>query len=77
VANSNKPSYKGVRDQEDRDLKPAQANSLQDPISKIPNTKKAAGVAEGVGPVFKRRFGKKKKKPCNLTSCQSSPAHLP
>jgi hypothetical protein len=30
----------GGRDQEDRGLKPAQANSSQDPILKIPNTKK-------------------------------------
>jgi hypothetical protein len=34
------PSYSGSRDQEDHLLKPAWANSLQDPISKIPNTKK-------------------------------------
>jgi hypothetical protein len=30
------PSYSGGRDQEDCSLKPAQANSLQDTISKIP-----------------------------------------
>jgi hypothetical protein len=34
------PSYMGDRDQEDRGSKPAQVNSLQDPILKIPNTKK-------------------------------------
>jgi hypothetical protein len=28
-------------------LKPARANSSQDPISKIPNTKRAGGVANG------------------------------
>jgi hypothetical protein len=44
------PSYSGGRDQENRGSKPAQANSLQDPILKIPNTKKAGGVAQGVGP---------------------------
>jgi hypothetical protein len=36
-------SFSGVRDQEDCGSKPAgaaRANSLQDPISKIPNTKK-------------------------------------
>jgi hypothetical protein len=32
------PSYSGGRDREDWSLKPAQANSLRDPISKIPNT---------------------------------------
>jgi hypothetical protein len=33
------PSYPGSRDQENHILKPAQANSLLDFISKIPNTK--------------------------------------
>jgi hypothetical protein len=33
-------SYSGGRDQEDRDLKPAQANSLRDPILKKPITQK-------------------------------------
>jgi hypothetical protein len=37
VAHACNPSYSGGRDQEDS--KPAQANSLQDPISKEPNTK--------------------------------------
>jgi hypothetical protein len=36
--------------------------SSQDPISKIPNTKRAGGVAQGVGPEFKLRYSKKKKK---------------
>jgi hypothetical protein len=31
---------------------PAWANSLRDPISKIPNTKRADGVAQGLGPEF-------------------------
>jgi hypothetical protein len=31
----------------------AQANSSRDPISKIPNTKRAGGVAQGVDPKFK------------------------
>jgi hypothetical protein len=39
VAPACNPSYSGGRDQEDRDLKPAQANSSQDPISKKPFTK--------------------------------------
>jgi hypothetical protein len=34
------PSFSGGRDQEDHSLKSAQANTSQDPISKIPNTKK-------------------------------------
>jgi hypothetical protein len=47
-------------------LKPAWANSLQDPISK--NTyhkkkkKKAGGVAQGIGSQFKFQYCKKKKK---------------
>jgi hypothetical protein len=40
VAHAYNPSYSGGRDQEDHSLKPAQANSSQDPISKKPNTKK-------------------------------------
>jgi hypothetical protein len=34
------PSYSEGRDQEDRGPNPVQANSSQDPILKIPNTKK-------------------------------------
>jgi hypothetical protein len=56
-------SYLGGREQEDRGLKPAQANCSRDPISKIPNTKKRAGrVAQGVAPEFKPRYCKKIKK---------------
>jgi hypothetical protein len=33
----------------------------RDPISKIPNTKRAGGVAQGVGPEFKHWYSKKKK----------------
>jgi hypothetical protein len=40
VAHSCNPSYSGCRDQEDLGLKPAPANSLQDPISTKNNTKK-------------------------------------
>jgi hypothetical protein len=40
VAHNCNPSYSGSRDQEDRGLKPPQANSSRDPISKIPDTKK-------------------------------------
>jgi hypothetical protein len=42
------PSYLRGRDQEDLGLRPAQANSLQDLISKIPNTKRTGGVAQVV-----------------------------
>jgi hypothetical protein len=40
VAHASNPSYLKGRDQEDQGLKPAWENSLRDPISKIPNTKK-------------------------------------
>jgi hypothetical protein len=39
VALACNPSYSGGRDQEDCGLKPPQANSSRDPISKIPNIK--------------------------------------
>jgi hypothetical protein len=44
VAHACNPSYSGGRDQEDHTSKPARANSLQDPILKMRNTKK--GLAE-------------------------------
>jgi hypothetical protein len=40
VAHACNPSYSGGRNQEDCGLKPAQANSSQDPVSKKPITKK-------------------------------------
>jgi hypothetical protein len=40
VAHACNPSYSGGRDQEDHGLKPAKANSLQDPIVKNPSQKK-------------------------------------
>jgi hypothetical protein len=43
-------------------LKPAWANRACDPISKIPKTKRASGVAQGIGPEFKPWYTKKKKK---------------
>jgi hypothetical protein len=46
-------SYSGGRDQEDCGSRPAQANSSQDPISKIYNTKMTGGVAQAVDPEFK------------------------
>jgi hypothetical protein len=53
VANAYNPSYSGGKDQEDGGSKPLQANSLRDPIWKIPITKRAGGVAQGEGPEFK------------------------
>jgi hypothetical protein len=40
VGHTYNPGYSGGRDKEHQGLKPAQANSLQDPILKIPITKK-------------------------------------
>jgi hypothetical protein len=53
VAHACNPSYTGGRDQEDCGSKPAQANSLRDPISKKLITKRAGGVAQDEGPDFK------------------------
>jgi hypothetical protein len=55
VAHTCNPNYSGGRDQEDLGWKPPQANSLQDPISKIPNTKKRTG---GVAQVVERLHSK-------------------
>jgi hypothetical protein len=62
MAHACNPSYSGGRDQEDNGSKPAQANRSQDPISKKPITKRAGGVAQGVGPQFKPQYCQKKKK---------------
>jgi hypothetical protein len=40
VAHGCNPNYAGGRDQKDRSSEPARANSLQDPMSKKPITKK-------------------------------------
>jgi hypothetical protein len=48
VSRTYNPSYSGGRDQEDHSSKPAQANSLRDPISKNPSQKRADGMAQGV-----------------------------
>jgi hypothetical protein len=47
--------------QEDRDLKPAGANSSWDPISKKPITKKkrAGEVTQSLGPKLKSQYRKK------------------
>jgi hypothetical protein len=65
VAHTCNPSYSGGRDQEDRGLKPAQANSLRDPILKKPIKKGLVKwlmvKALGSNPSTAKR--KKKKKP--------------
>jgi hypothetical protein len=61
VARIGNPSNSGSRDQKDSRLKPALANSLEDPISKNPSQKRADGVTQGVGPEFKPQNSKKKK----------------
>jgi hypothetical protein len=48
VAHACNPSFSGGRDQEDRGLKPAWANSLVVPISKIPTQKRASRVVQVV-----------------------------
>jgi hypothetical protein len=50
-----------ARDQEYHSLKPARANSSQDPFWKNPSQKRAGGVAQGVDPEFKPQYQKKKK----------------
>jgi hypothetical protein len=63
VALAYNPSYSVGRDQEDRGLKPARAKSSVRPyLEKNPSQKWAGGVAQGVGPEFKRRYCKKKKR---------------
>jgi hypothetical protein len=48
VAHAYNPSYSRGKDQEDCSSRPIWANSSVDPISKIPNTKRAGGVAQVV-----------------------------
>jgi hypothetical protein len=62
VAHACNPSYSGGRDQEHHGSKPAQANSSQGPILKIPITKKGWYFTQGEGPEFKPQYCKKKKK---------------
>jgi hypothetical protein len=62
VAHAYTPSYSGGRDQEDRGLKPGQANCSRDPILKSPVTKNwAGGVAQDEGSEFKPQYWKKNK----------------
>jgi hypothetical protein len=50
-------SYSGGRDQGSHGSKPTQANILRDPIlKKTHHKKRAAWVAQGVGPEFKPQY---------------------
>jgi hypothetical protein len=66
VAHAYNPSYSGGRDQEDRGSKPTWANRLWNPILIKPIThthkKSTGGVAQNVGPEFKRQYHHQKKK---------------
>jgi hypothetical protein len=70
------PCYSGGRNRENCSLKPAQANSLRDPISRKPTTKQgwqsgSSGIvpAQQVwSPEFKSQYGQKKEKKENLVN---------
>jgi hypothetical protein len=62
VARTYNPSYSGGRNQEDHDLKPAQANSFWDPISKKPITKKGWWSGSRCRPWVQTSVPPKKKK---------------
>jgi hypothetical protein len=54
VAHACNPSYSGVRDQEDHNLKPTSDKQFRRPyLKKKKSQKRAGGVAQGVGPEFK------------------------
>jgi hypothetical protein len=58
VVHACKPSYAGGRDPEDHGSKPAWAKSSMRPYLKKSFTKKAGGVAQGIGPEFKPQYRK-------------------
>jgi hypothetical protein len=58
VVHACNPIYSGGRDLEVCGLKLAQGNNMQDPISKIPITERASGVAQGECPEFKPQYHK-------------------
>jgi hypothetical protein len=73
VAHACNPSYSGGRDQEDRSLKPAQANSLQDSILRNSITKNwAGGVAQGEGTEFKPQYRKQQQQQQQTLCCRNS-----
>jgi hypothetical protein len=63
VAYTCNPSYSGGRDQEDRGSKSSRANNSQDStLKKTYHKKGLVEWAQGVGPEFKPKYCKKKKK---------------
>jgi hypothetical protein len=60
VAHARNPSYSRGRDQEDQGLKPTQANSSRDPISKNLSQKKGrgGGVTQGSNPSTTKKINK-------------------
>jgi hypothetical protein len=62
VAQACNPSYLGGRDQEDHSSKPAWANSLRDPILKIPIIKKGQWSGSRYRPRVQASVLQKKKK---------------
>jgi hypothetical protein len=63
VAHTCKLSYSGGRYQEDRSSKPTRANSSQRHyLEKKPITERANGVVQGVGPEFKKKKKKERKR---------------
>jgi hypothetical protein len=52
------------------------ANSLRDPVSKIPIHKRAGGMAQGVDPEFKPQYRKNNKTFCFI-SCLLFLSHFP
>jgi hypothetical protein len=63
VVHTCNPSYSGGREQEDCGSKVARAHSSQDPISKIPISKKRAGeVPQDIDLEFKLQYCKKTQK---------------
>jgi hypothetical protein len=76
VAYACNPSYSGGGDQKDGGLKPAQANSSRDPISKHLITKNwARRVAQGESPEFKPQY--RKTKQTNKKKTAPSPLAYP
>jgi hypothetical protein len=67
VAHDYNPSYSGGKDQEDHGSMPGWANSLQDPISKNPITKKGWWSGSGVGPEFTKRNQNKQQQQKNYS----------
>jgi hypothetical protein len=74
VAHTCNSSYSGGRDKEDHGSKPAKPNSSQNPILKIPNTKRAGEVAQDVGPEFKCQYHKQTNKKILCPILNSKPA---